>query len=93
VGDEVRGELARKLQERELEGEQFDTGLENTESRTQSGATWVQNVSRKAAAGLWAVAIGVGVATDSVPAAIATMVGGFMAINLVAFGWRYFGSP
>lgn len=80
--DEIRGELAQKIRERELAGDQLDIERPKAES-TQPDTPRPPSFLRLTAAALWVLAIGVGVATGSVPASIATMAGGYVAICLV----------
>jgi hypothetical protein len=82
VADEIRGALAQKIRERELAGDQLDIEPPEAES-TQSDTARPPSFPRLTTAALWVLAIGVGVATGSVPAAIATMVGGYLVIALV----------
>ncbi len=88
--DEIRGELAQKIRERELAADQLDIDLPKAKS-TQSDTARPLSFPRLAAAALWILAIAVGVATGSVPAAIATMVGGFLVTGLVVIGRQLVG--
>jgi VIT1/CCC1 family predicted Fe2+/Mn2+ transporter len=90
VEDEIRGELAQKIRERELAANKLDTEPPKAES-TRSDTARPPGSPRLTAAALWILAIAVGVATGSVPAAIATMVGGFLVTCLVVIGRQLVG--
>jgi hypothetical protein len=82
VADEVRGDLARKIQERESESEALIEQPTDPVSKAQDKERELQGWTRGSAALIWTVAIVVGIATGSVPLGLAAMVVGVFLLQV-----------
>lgn len=79
--DEVRGKLARKIQERERESEaQIELPVDPV-SRAQSQEDEVQAGMRLPTVLIWTVAVVVGIATSSVPLGLGVLVVGQLLLR------------
>ena len=85
MADEVKRRLARKILKREQAVDNFHEGPTQTDTGATSDGSRRRPLWTIVVAVLWAASIGVGVATGSVVAGFATMVGGAIVCRSILF--------